>query len=103
MSGIRIDHPLPNVQKLLRNWNFQCDSKDQNIPISKICDMENNCHDGSDEGPLCDYNAFYCAKENIHIPIELTCDGKFDCIDGSDEFECCLLFNREKLALSTPK
>ena len=65
------------------NRYFVCDDKIRCVDYSQVCDLVNNCGDGSDEN-RCD-NHFTCLSTSRLIPKVKVCDGSFDCMDGSDE------------------
>ena len=61
------------------------------IPHSKVCNLIDDCDDGTDEDSC--HNHFTCnIKTNYkksYIPLSSVCDGKYDCLDLSDESTCC--------------
>ena len=65
------------------NRYFVCDDKIKCIDYSKVCDLVNNCEDGSDEAQCT--NHFKCNSSQKLIPKTKKCDGKTDCFDFSDE------------------
>ena len=63
----------------------------QCIPLSKKCDMQLDCKDGSDESYefcQCPPGHFLCNESNECIPKAYRCDGNADCADSSDEKGC---------------
>ena len=65
------------------NRYFVCDDKIKCIDYSKVCDLVNDCMDGSDEAQCT--NHFRCNSSQKLIPKTKKCDGKTDCFDFSDE------------------
>ena len=74
-------------------------------PYSKVCDLIDDCGDGTDEDSC--YNHFACnIKSNFtksYIPLSSVCDGKYDCLELSDESSRChrMLINGLKLKMSS--
>ena len=64
------------------NRNFHC-KNDKCIDFQNVCNLVDDCGDGSDE-ELC-LNNFSCDKPKRYIPRSYHCDGKIDCNDFSDE------------------
>ena len=69
---------------------FAC-SNGNCVPYSKVCNLIDDCGDGTDEDS-CD-NHFVCNIESnftkSYIPVSSVCDGQYDCLDSSDEKYCC--------------
>ena len=61
------------------------------IPYNKVCNLEDDCGDGTDEDDC--HNHFVCNFTSYgtksYIPLSSVCDGKGDCLDSSDEHLCC--------------
>ena len=64
------------------NELFPCKNK-QCITYDKVCNLRDDCGDGSDEENC--QNHFYCESDGRNISITLKCNGHFDCADGLDE------------------
>ena len=75
------------------------------IPYSKVCNLIDDCGDGTDEDSC--HNHFACnIKTNnskSYIPLSSVCDGTYDCLDSSDESTCChrMLINSFILKMSS--
>ena len=69
--------------KVYTNRYFVCDNKITCIDFSKVCDLVNDCEDGSDE--LHCINHFKCNTSGKLLPKIKKCDGHIDCSDLSDE------------------
>ena len=64
---------------------FRCEANSSHcVPYSRICDLKDDCEDGSDERNCS--NNFRCTSGSVsYVPISAKCDGKVDCLDFSDE------------------
>ena len=69
---------------------FTC-SNENCVPYSKVCNLIDDCGDGTDEDSC--NNHFACnVNSNFsksYIPVSSVCDGQYDCLDSSDEKYCC--------------
>ena len=69
---------------------FLCDDDSKMIGIELVCNDEEDCPDGSDEGNcprIINDHQFKCDNGNI-IESDKYCDGNGDCADLSDEMSC---------------
>jgi hypothetical protein len=66
----------------LQNNNFQC-RNDICVDKDKVCNLADDCGDGSDEENCS--NNFACKSPKRFIAIGQMCDGEIDCEDHSDE------------------
>ena len=81
---------------------FACDDGNC-ISFDKVCNLEVDCRDRSDERKC--KNNFKCEKSGEYIPLSRKCDRKFDCYDFSDECndECTnhtVMFNHVSMFVS---
>ena len=65
------------------NRYFVCDNKIKCLDYSQVCNLVDDCGDGSDE-EICT-NHFKCNSTGRFIPRTKICDKIFDCLDLSDE------------------
>ena len=63
------------------NRFFVCDNNITCIDYSQVCNLIDDCGDGSDEDSCT--NNFKC--DGSYIPVTKKCDGSFDCLDLTDE------------------
>ena len=74
---------LTKVQGVYHNNYFVCTQTKECLDYSKVCDLVEDCRDGSDEAECT--NHFQCGNTNHYIPKTSVCDGTIDCLDTSDE------------------
>ena len=94
--SISSDGNLVIVQKDKNNFKvkniFACGNGNC-APYSKVCNLVDDCGDGSDEDNC--QNHFVCnVKSNYtysksYIPLSSVCNGIYECLDSSDESSCC--------------
>ena len=65
------------------NRYFVCDNKVKCIDYSNVCNLVDDCGDGSDEEPCT--NHFKCNSTGYYILKTSKCNGLFGCLDLSDE------------------
>eukprot|EP00116_Pleurobrachia_bachei_P003001 sb/3463263/ len=89
--SIRPDNQMTLLERVQRfgelryyDDHFLCDNGDC-IPFEKVCNLVNDCGDGSDEDHC--INNFRCGNSEgaEYIPISYKCDKQFDCDDYGDE------------------
>ncbi|KAL5259404.1 hypothetical protein ACHWQZ_G009747 [Mnemiopsis leidyi] len=68
---------------VFKNDYFVCNNMYKCVDYSKVCNLVDDCGDGSDEEGCT--NHFKCQTTTNYIPITKKCDGHFDCMDSSDE------------------
>ena len=66
----------------IKNELFRC-KNEHCINYDKVCNIIDDCGDGSDEDSCT--NVFKCKSQTQLIPITKKCDGNTDCLDFSDE------------------
>ena len=66
-----------------RNDYFLCKNDRKCISYDRVCNLVNDCGDGSDE-EMCT-NHFQCSSSGDYIAKSQVCDGQIDCHDLSDE------------------
>ena len=74
---------LIKVQGVYHDDYFVCTRTKECLDYSKVCDLVEDCRDGSDEAECT--NHFQCGDANHYIPKTSVCDGTIDCLDTSDE------------------
>ena len=71
-----------NHREEYHNRFFQCKNRNC-INFDQVCNLANDCGDGSDEAGC--LNHFQCYTSKFYIPHVKKCDGIIDCMDYSDE------------------
>eukprot|EP00116_Pleurobrachia_bachei_P000838 sb/3461100/ len=71
-------------EKKYVNSFFLCTETKNCVPYEKVCNLVDDCGDGSDENESICRNVFKCTNGD-NIQINSKCDGNFDCTDYSDE------------------
>ena len=74
---------LTKTHGVYHNNYFVCRQTAECLDYSKVCDLVEDCRDGSDEAGCT--NHFKCGNTSHYIPITKFCDGIIDCLDTSDE------------------
>ena len=64
------------------NEFYPCDNK-KCVLYSEVCNLADDCGDGSDE--INCTNHFFCNESKEYIPLSSKCDGQVDCRDHFDE------------------
>ena len=67
----------------LSNDIFFCKDTSACLTYDKVCNLVDDCGDGSDES-MCN-NHFQCEESREYIPLNQKCDGILHCLDLSDE------------------
>ncbi|KAK2488787.1 hypothetical protein MC885_015110, partial [Smutsia gigantea] len=90
--GVQVHYSLYNQSDLCRA-TFQCQEDSTCISLSRVCDQQPDCLNGSDEercqeGVPCGTFTFQCEDRSCVKKPNPRCDGWPDCRDGSDERHC---------------
>ena len=79
------------VNRTCKSTMFSCADRIQGqcIALSKKCNGQVDCHDGSDENPeMCHCPNMFTCGNGLCIQKHFVCDGHNDCDDGLDEAKC---------------
>ncbi|XP_022104045.1 uncharacterized protein LOC110986465 isoform X2 [Acanthaster planci] len=94
ISSVRTVNPNRQDIGCLGN-QFTCRSGSQCLRIENVCDLVQDCEDGSDEDPFlcvssrkCVAEFFKCGSSAQCISQANRCDGIYDCSNGEDEKDC---------------
>jgi len=68
-------------------YEFTCSDGSDTMPAEFVCDVNENCDDGSDEAE-CSKSEFFKCEDDTLIPAYYRCDDDEDCIFGEDEEGC---------------